>query len=66
MGREKCTGEIKNSLKISVENLEKKRQFVDLGLDEMLQCNELNVKDYNSSFLPLSKTQILSLIYKFC
>ena len=37
MGREKCTGETKNTHTISIGNPERKRQLGDLGLDEMLK-----------------------------
>jgi len=37
MGLEKCTGEINNTHNISVETPEKKRQFLDLVIDEMLK-----------------------------
>jgi hypothetical protein len=66
MGQEKCTGEMKIHTKLKLDSLSGKSTLGDLGLYYMLHCNELDVKDYNSSFLPLSKTQILPLQYKFC
>jgi hypothetical protein len=49
-----------------VGKLESKIHIGNLCLYETLQCNELDVKDYNSSCLPLSKTQILPSLYQFC
>jgi hypothetical protein len=50
--QEKRTREIKNTQKISVGNLERKRKFVLYVLDKMLKtCDKLEIKDYNSSCL---------------
>jgi hypothetical protein len=57
---------LKIHTKIQLENLRGTAILGDLGLDEMLQCNEPDVKDYNSSSLPLSKTKILPSLYQFC
>jgi hypothetical protein len=37
MGQEKCTGEIKNTHKIQLENLKRMGTLGDLVLDEMLK-----------------------------
>jgi hypothetical protein len=64
-GKRNKLEKLKIHTKFQLESLRGRDTLGDLGLYYMLQCNKLDVKDYNSSFLPLSKTKILPLLYKF-
>jgi len=38
----------------------------NIRFEVMKKSDKLYIKDYNSSCLPLSKTQILPSLYQFC
>jgi hypothetical protein len=67
MGEEKCTGEINNTPQFQFETENGKGNIgCEVVVEVLKQCDELDLKNYNSICLPLRTVKILPSLFQFC